>query len=105
MKKSLLLFCVLLLVPALLWSQARQPSYDVLIVGGTLYDGTGGAPVQVDVGMRGDRIVAVGTLERAQARRGVDATGLAVAPGFINMLSWAVESLIVDGRSQSDIRQ
>ncbi|MBW3554330.1 MAG: D-aminoacylase, partial [Gemmatimonadetes bacterium] len=73
--------------------------------GGTVYDGTGAAGVQADVGVRGDRIVAVGDLAGEQGRLEVDARGLAVAPGFINMLSWATESLIEDGRSQSDIRQ
>ena len=62
-------------------------------------------PFEADVGIKGDRIVAIGKLERKDARTVVDARGLAVAPGFINMLSWSVESLIVDGRSQSEIRQ
>ena len=100
-----LLASLLLLAPALLWSQATQQEFDFLIKDGTVYDGTGGAPIRADVGIRGDRIVAVGTLEREQARTVVDASGLAVAPGFINMLSWSVVSLIADGRSQSEIRQ
>jgi N-acyl-D-amino-acid deacylase len=70
-----------------------------------VYDGTGRAPVRADVGITGDRITAVGNLERAAAPTTVDAKGLAVAPGFINMLSWSTESLIVDGRSQGEIRQ
>ncbi|HSG82641.1 MAG TPA: D-aminoacylase [Gemmatimonadota bacterium] len=82
-----------------------EPDYDVLIRGGTLYDGSGGAPVVADLAISGDSIAAVGDLEGAKARRVIDAGGLAVAPGFINMLSWATESLIEDGRSQSDIRQ
>jgi len=77
---------------------------DILIRGGTVYDGTGDMPIQADVGVRGDRIVAVGRLDGG-APRIIDARGLAVAPGFINMLSWAPVSLIHDGRSQSDIRQ
>lgn len=79
--------------------------YDVIIRGGTVYDGTGAAPLVQDVGMAGDTIAAVGDLSHARGRTEVDAAGMAVAPGFINMLSWATESLIEDGRSQSDIRQ
>jgi len=77
---------------------------DVLVKGGTVYDGTGGPPVQADVGIRGDRIAAIGTIS-GTAPTVVDARGLAVAPGFINMLSWAPVTLLADGRSQSDIRQ
>lgn len=79
--------------------------YDVVIRNGTVYDGGGGAPVQADVAISGDRIAAFGDLGDAGAELEIDATGLAVAPGFINMLSWATESLIVDGRSLSDIKQ
>ena len=79
--------------------------HDVIIRGGTIYDGSGSAPFVGDVAIRGDRIAAVGDLSDATARREIDARGLAVAPGFINMLSWATESLIEDGRSESDIRQ
>jgi N-acyl-D-amino-acid deacylase len=86
-------------------SAQGAPQLDVLIKHGTLYDGTGDHARAADVGIRGDRIVAVGRLEAEQARTVIDARGLAVAPGFINMLSWATVSLIVDGRSQSDIRQ
>ncbi|HEY7530425.1 MAG TPA: D-aminoacylase, partial [Gemmatimonadota bacterium] len=83
----------------------RAPEYDVLIRGGTLYDGGGGPPVVGDVGIRGDRIARIGDLGGASGDLEIDAAGLAVAPGFVNMLSWANESLIVDGRGQSDIRQ
>jgi len=86
-------------------ASGEGPAYDVLIRGGTVYDGTGGAPVAADVGIKGDRIVALGALDARDARTVVDAGGLAVAPGFINMLSWSNESLIADGRSQSEIRQ
>jgi N-acyl-D-amino-acid deacylase len=83
-----------------------QPRYDVVIKGGTVYDGTGGAPRRADIAITGDRIAAIEpSIPASDARAVVDASGLAVAPGFINMLSWATESLIVDGRSQSDIRQ
>lgn len=81
-------------------------AYDVIIRGGSIYDGSGRPPIVGDVAIQGDSIVAVGTLA-ADARAGivVNATGLAVAPGFINMLSWATESLLHDGRAQSDVRQ
>ena len=78
--------------------------YDVLIKSGRIYDGSGSPAYVADVGIDADRIAAVGKLD-ADAEIVIDARGLAVAPGFINMLSWANESLIQDGRSQSDIRQ
>jgi N-acyl-D-amino-acid deacylase len=81
------------------------PEYDVIIRGGNVYDGSGAAPVRADVGLRGDQIVTIGDLSQAKAASDVDASGLAVAPGFINMLSWANESLLHDPKSQSDIRQ
>ena len=83
-----------------------QPlTFDVLIRGGTVFDGTGTPGRRADVGIRGDRIARVGDLSSAEARTLIDAAGLAVAPGFINMLSWSTESLLVDGRSQGEIRQ
>jgi putative CocE/NonD family hydrolase len=84
---------------------AAAAPYDVLIRGGTVYDGTGAPPRRADVAIRGDRVVRVGELPDAEARQVVDAKGLAVAPGFINMLSWSTESLLADGHSQSEIRQ
>lgn len=87
-------------------SQAPPPeNFDVVIRGGDVYDGHGGTPVQADVGINGDRIAKIGDLSAATATHEVDATGMAVSPGFINMLSWATESLIVDGRGMSDIKQ
>ena len=83
---------------------ALQPAADTMLRGGTIYDGTGGEPYVGDVAIRGDRIVCVGKCG-GTARQVIDASGLAVAPGFINMLSWANVSLIADGRGQSDIRQ
>ena len=80
-------------------------SYDTIIRGGTIVDGSGGSPFTGDVAIRGDRIVAVGPQIDGNAARTIDARGLAVAPGFINMLSWATESLIEDGAGESDIRQ
>jgi N-acyl-D-amino-acid deacylase len=79
--------------------------FDVLIRGGTVYDGSAEAPRRVDVALRGDRIVAVGDLANATAKTVVEAKDLAVAPGFINMLSWSTDSLLADGRGQSEIRQ
>src|ERR1700720_4459196 len=84
---------------------AADASFDVIIKGGTLYDGTGGEGHVADVAIRGDRIVRVGDFASAVAKKTIDARGAAVAPGFINMLSWSTESLIQDGRSQSEIRQ
>ncbi|HTO75601.1 MAG TPA: D-aminoacylase [Thermoanaerobaculia bacterium] len=90
--------------PAMTAAAAEAP-FDVVVRGGTVYDGTGSPGRRADVGIRGDRIVAVGDLAKASAARVVDATGLAVAPGFVNMLSWSVDTLIADGKSQSEIRQ
>ena len=86
-------------------AESQIASFDVLIKGGTVYDGTGGEPRQADIGIRGDRIVAVGNLNNTHAGSVVDASGLAVAPGFINMLSHSEQSLIVDGRSMSELKQ
>ncbi len=94
----------MLLVAAPVAARPAAPPYDLIIRGGTLYDGSGAPPVTGDVAIRGDRIVAVGRVE-GSAKREISARGMAVAPGFINMLSWATESLIADPRSQSDIRQ
>lgn len=80
-------------------------SFDVLIRNGTIYDGSGDEGKRVDLGMRGDKIVAIGSLQDSSAKTEIDASGLAVAPGFINMLSWAADTLLADGHSQSDIRQ
>ncbi|HEX9799888.1 MAG TPA: D-aminoacylase [Thermoanaerobaculia bacterium] len=79
--------------------------FDLVLRGGTVYDGSGRPPVSADVAIRGNRIAAVGDLAWSTGERDLDVRGLAVAPGFVNMLSWAVDSLIVDPRSLSDIRQ
>ena len=84
---------------------AERASYDLLIRNGMIYDGSGGMPYAGDVGIKGDRIVYAGPARPANATKVVDAKGLAVSPGFINMLSWATESLLVDGLGQSDLRQ
>ena len=102
MHRSLLLAACLI---ATISSSFAATDFDVLIRNGTVYDGTGGEGLHVDLSIRGDRIVGVGDFKTANAKTVVDAGGLAVAPGFINMLSWSTESLIEDGRSQSEIRQ
>ncbi|NJN43171.1 MAG: D-aminoacylase, partial [Flammeovirgaceae bacterium] len=93
------------LLIALFFSACKKQEYDVIIRGGTVYDGSGNAPVVTDVGINADTVAFVGDLSSAVGKKEVDATGKAVAPGFINMLSWSTESLIIDGNSQSDIRQ
>lgn len=99
----------LLAFPALYGADGALPTpvatYDYLIRDGLVYDGQGSTPFQADLAIRGDRIAAMGKLSTGSARVEIPAGGLAVAPGFINMLSWATESLIEDGTSQSDIRQ
>ena len=92
---------------ALLLSSAAAPAadYDVLIKGGTIYDGSGGAPFVGDIGIKGDKIAYVGPQATGTASTVVDAAGEAVSPGFINMLSWANEDLIADGRGMSGTYQ
>ncbi|HEV8124503.1 MAG TPA: D-aminoacylase [Gemmatimonadales bacterium] len=92
------------LLPFLALGSLPRAEFDIVIRNGTIYDGRGGAPFVGDIAIRGDSIVQVGAVG-GRGTTEVDARGLAVAPGFINMLSWANESLIQDGRSQSDIRQ
>ena len=101
MKSAICAFLVLVAVSTNCWSD----QFDFLIKNGTVYDGSGGEGQRADVAIKGDRIVRVGDLKDAAAAKVIDANGLAVAPGFINMLSWSTESLIQDGRSQSEIRQ
>ncbi len=104
--RTALLGASLALASSLLASAAPTDTpYDVVIRGGTVYDGSGNPGRRADVGIRGDRIASVGDLSGAAAKSVVDARGLAVAPGFVNMLSWSVDTLIADGRSQSEIRQ
>ncbi|MFZ0064282.1 MAG: D-aminoacylase [Pyrinomonadaceae bacterium] len=103
---KLLSLTLILALSATAHAQRRNPaSFDVIIKGGTVYDGSGRPPRRADVGLRGDRIAAIGNLSRATATTVVDAKGLAVAPGFINMLSHSESSLIVDPRSLSEIKQ
>jgi N-acyl-D-amino-acid deacylase len=84
---------------------AEAAVHDVILRGGTVHDGSGGEPFIADVALQGDMVVAIGDMQGARGKLELDARGLVVAPGFINMLSWATESLLVDGRSQSDLRQ
>jgi N-acyl-D-amino-acid deacylase len=86
-------------------ADAAGADYDVVVRGGTVYDGRGGAAFVADVAIAGDRVARIGDLSGARGKVEIDARGLAVAPGFINMLSWADEALLVDGRSTSDIVQ
>lgn len=87
-------------------SESATPgSYDIVIRHGAVYDGSGGKPYIGDVAIEGDRIVYVGPRAPGQGQKEIDAKGRAVAPGFINMLSWAVDTLLVDGHAESDIRQ
>jgi N-acyl-D-amino-acid deacylase len=90
---------------SLLSACSPPASHDVILRGGNVYDGSGGEPFVGDVAIDGDKIVGLGDIGNAIATLEIDVTGLAVAPGFVNMMSWANESLIEDGRSQSDIRQ
>ena len=101
MKSAICVFLVLVAVS----TNCRSDQFDFLIKNGTVYDGSGDEGQRADVAIKGDRIVRVGDLKDATAAKVIDANGLAVAPGFINMLSWSTESLIQDGRSQSEIRQ
>jgi N-acyl-D-amino-acid deacylase len=88
-----------------IFAQTKPQVFDILIKNGTVYNGTGTPGKRVDVGIRADKIVAVGNLSKAKAQTIIDAKNLAVAPGFINMLSWSTESLIVDGRSLGELKQ
>ncbi|HEX9825062.1 MAG TPA: D-aminoacylase [Flavobacteriaceae bacterium] len=99
-KSLLLLVCIVTL-----FNCKKQETFDVLIKNGQILDGSGKASYIGDVGINADTIGAIGDLKNSKGLKEIDATGLAVAPGFINMLSWATESLIEDGKSQSDIRQ
>ena len=92
-------------VLVLLAECASAAEYDIVLRGGTIYDGSGQAPFVGDVAIQGDVVAAVGDLSADRGKTEIRVAGLAVAPGFINMMCWGNESLIEDGRSQSDIRQ
>jgi N-acyl-D-amino-acid deacylase len=97
-----ILYSLLLVV---FFAGCKKQEYDVVFRGGTVYDGSGKPGIVTDVAINADTVAFIGDLSKAVGKKELDAKGLAVAPGFINMLSWAVESLIIDGKSQSDIRQ
>jgi len=107
---KLLALTLILALTVMTFGQQRfgsvsQQQFDVIIKGGTVYNGSGGAPVKADVGIRGDRIAAVGNLNRATAPTIIEVNGLAVAPGFINMLSHSETSWFIDDRSLSELLQ
>ena len=89
----------------LIWSCPDKPDYDLVVRGGTIYDGSGQPGYVGDVSVEGDRIAYVGPHAPGKAQREIDAGGRAVTPGFINMLSWSNESLLIDGRGQGELRQ
>ena len=99
------LILLLLLLLSAVYGCSPRTEYDVIIRNGKIYDGSGTPSFTGDIGVIADTVAVIGDLKRAKGNTEIDASGLAVAPGFINMLSWAVESLIEDGRSQGDIRQ
>jgi N-acyl-D-amino-acid deacylase len=108
MKRNFVWVGALLAIVFTMFAQEPSPAtanFDVIIRNGTVYDGTGMKPRPADVAIRGDRVAGVGDFKSAKANTIIDAKGLAVTPGFVNMLSWSTESLIQDGRSQSEIRQ
>ncbi len=94
-----------LLFLILFFSCYRKPKYNIIIRNGIIYDGNGGEPYKADIAINADTIAFIGDLKNESAKNEIDAKGMAVAPGFINMLSWSNESLIQDGRSQGEIRQ
>lgn len=89
----------------LLWCACAKPiEYDLILRNAVLYDGSGGEPVAGDLAIQGDSIAAVGSFP-GKGKREIDLKGQALSPGFVNMLSWATESLLEDGRGLSDIKQ
>ncbi len=96
---------ILFVVIIFLVGCGQNKPYDTIIRNGMIYDGLGGAPYKADLAINQDTIAFIGDLSGAKALNEIDADGMAVSPGFINMLSWANETLLEDGRSQSDIRQ
>ena len=105
MKKKLHPWKILLLLAIFLTACESEPKYDLIIRNGIVYDGSGGAPINASIAVNADTIAFVGDLESVKGMREIDAQGMAVSPGFINMLSWATESLIEDGRGMSDLKQ
>src|SRR5881394_2654939 len=102
MKRAIFCFSLLLAATSV---SILAADFDVIIKNGAVYDGSGGEAQHVDLAIKGDRIAGLGDFSKASAKTIINAKDLAVAPGFINMLSWSTESLIQDGRSQSELRQ
>src|SRR5947208_7103724 len=102
MKRAIFCFSLLL---AATRTCVVAAEFDLIIRNGAVYDGSGGEAQHVDLAIKGDRIAGLGDFSKASAKTIINAKDLAVAPGFINMLSWSTESLIQDGRSQSELRQ
>jgi len=99
-KPILFLFCSLLIINC-----AKEPDFDILIKNGQLIDGSGNKSTIGDIAINDDTIAAIGNLDGKRGKKEIDATGLTIAPGFINMLSWAASALDKDGRSMGDIKQ
>ncbi len=95
----------LLLIICCALVSCNTKNYDTIIRNGLVYDGNGGAAFKADIGIKNDTIAFIGDLSKTSAKNEVDAKGMAVTPGFINMLSWSPVSLIEDGRSQGEIRE
>src|SRR3954469_977334 len=102
---TLILAALMATMPAQSRTASQLQSFDIIIKGGLVYDGTGGPPRRADVGIKGDRIATIGNLNRATAPVIVDAKGMAVAPGFINMLAHSESSWFVAPRSLSELKQ
>ncbi len=100
--KGVLFFQFILLISC---AQSPKQQFDLIIRNGMIYDGSGNKPYEGDVAIHADTLAAIGDLSNAIGKEEINATGLAISPGFINMLSWADGSLLKDGRSMSDIKQ
>jgi len=96
---------VLLILTVLFFSCTQKAEYDTILRNGLIYDGNGGEPYKADIAITADTIAFIGDLSKASAKNEIDTKGMAIAPGFINMLSWSNESLIEDGRSQGELRE
>ena len=103
--KNILFFCTLIFLTACSEEVTHKNDFDIIISNGVVYDGSGEEPTVIDIGIKGALISQMGDLSEYTANENIDVTGLAVAPGLINMLSWATQPLIVDGRALSDIKQ
>ena len=99
-------FLLFFLFTAMFFFSCRQNTkYDTIIRNGMIYDGNAGEPYKADIAINADTIAFIGDLSNESAKNEIDVKGMAIAPGFINMLSWSNESLIEDGRSQGELRQ